>query len=523
MNLGIPKETHEGENRVAATPESVARLIRLGYDVYVETGAGEAAGFFDGAFEAAGAVMTDASAIWSASDMILKVLPPTVLEAGEMRRGAALVSFIQPAVNSELLAILQRQDITALAMDQVPRISRAQKLDALSSMANIAGYRAVVEAANAFGRFFIGQVTAAGKVPPAKVLVIGAGVAGLSAIGTAVGLGAQVYAFDTRPEVKEQVESMGASFLMLDFDEEGQGTGGYARVMSDAFIEAEMALFADQAKRVDIIITTAMIPGKKSPTLITHEMVLSMKPGGVIVDLAAEQGGNCELTEPDKVVVRGGVTIIGYTHMVSRLANQASRLYATNIAHLLDALTPDPSNGQPVYDMADEVVESMMVTHAGEITWPPPCPTRPEVLEEAPAGAEASPEADLEKRLRHRYALKGLSFLLLIAGGLLLYALGRVAPLDFLRHLTVFVLACFVGYMVVWNVKPSLHTPLMSVTNAISGIIVIGALLQISGPFFSVTTFLSAIAVLMAAINIFGGFFVTQRMLKMFRRGGDHG
>jgi NAD(P) transhydrogenase subunit alpha len=521
VKIGIPRETHDEEQRVAATPKSVKKLIRLGYDVSVETGAGEPAGFYDDAFVDAGAGVVDAAAVWSESDMVLKVRPPSIPEAEQLKEGAALVSFIQPSVNTELLALLKAKNMTTLAMEQVPRITRAQKLDALSSMANIAGYRAVVEAASAFGRFFTGQVTAAGKVPPATVLVIGAGVAGLSAIGAASGLGAVVRAFDTRPEVKEQVESMGASFLMLDFEEEASGSGGYARVMSDEFIKAEMALFAEQAKEVDIIITTAMIPGKKAPVLITKEMVASMKPGSVIVDLAAEQGGNCALTEPGKAVVQAGVTLIGYTDMVSRLANQSSRLYATNIAHLLDNLTPE-KNGAAVYDMEDEVVRTMMVTKGGEITWPPPSPKPPEIKTEAPEDLTPPPAPPVSKTMWQRWAPQVMPFVYLALGGFLLYSLGKVVPPDFLQHMTVFVLACFVGYMVIWNVTPSLHTPLMSVTNAISGIIVIGALLQVSGPFLSFKTLLAAIAVLIATINVFGGFLVTQRMLKMFRKGGDH-
>ncbi|VFQ45664.1 Re/Si-specific NAD(P)(+) transhydrogenase subunit alpha [Desulfoluna butyratoxydans] len=523
MNIGIPRETHDDEKRVAATPESVKTLIRLGYDVSVESGAGEAAGFVDGAYEAAGAALTDAEAVWTASDMVLKVRPPALAEAEQMKEGAALVAFVQPAVNPELVELLKTRRITALAMDQVPRITRAQKLDALSSMANIAGYRAVVEAAGAFGRFFTGQVTAAGKVPPATVLVIGAGVAGLSAIGTAGGLGAVVRAFDTRPEVKEQVESMGASFLLLDVAEEGSGTGGYAKEMSKAFIEAEMALFAEQAKEVDIIVTTAMIPGKKAPVLITKEMVASMKPGSVIVDLAAEQGGNCELTEPGAAVVKEGVTLIGYTDMVSRLANQASRLYATNLTHLLDNLTPD-KGGEAAFDMEDEVVRGMMVTKDGEVTWPPPAPkaSGPAPQAPTPEPEAPAPEPNAMKKAWRRWWPQVMPFVLLAAGGFFLYEMGTVVPQAFLQHMTVFVLACFVGYMVIWNVTPSLHTPLMSVTNAISGIIVIGALLQISGPFFSLKTWLAAFAVLIATINVFGGFFVTQRMLKMFRKGGDN-
>ena len=519
MNIGIPRETSGEEKRVAATPESVATLIRLGFGVAIESGAGEAAGFMAAEYASAGANVVTVDELWSHSEMILKVRPPSLSEAERMQKGAALISFIQPAENPGLLDVLKEREITALAMEQVPRITRAQKMDALSSMANIAGYRAVVEAANAFGRFFTGQVTAAGKVPPASVLVIGAGVAGLSAIGTAGSLGAVVRAFDTRLEAKEQVESLGASFLMLDVEEDGKGSGGYARVMSEAFIKAEMALFAEQAKTVDIIITTAMIPGKKAPILITREMVQSMKTGSVIVDLAAEQGGNCELTEPGQSVVKEGVTLIGFTDMVSRLANQASRLYATNLTHLLDTLTP-AKDGEPVYDMEDAVVAGMTVAKEGAITWPP---EPPEMTAIPPKKAPAAPEPPRSAHKKgRRWWAHGGPFAALAVGGFLLYKLGAVAPPAFLQHMTVFVLACFVGYRVVWNVKPSLHTPLMSVTNAISGIIVIGALLQVSGPFFSLKTLLAAMAILLATINITGGFLVTQRMLKMFRKGGDH-
>ena len=521
MKIGIPKERHENEKRVAATPATVSKLTALGYEVALEKGAGDAAGFSDALYMDAGATSCDRSAILSESDMILSVRAPEASDIDAMSAGTTLVSFMQPATSPDLLTALSKQKINALAMDQVPRITRAQKLDALSSMANIAGYRAVVEAANAFGRFFTGQVTAAGKMPPAKVLVIGAGVAGLAAIGTAGSLGAIVRAFDTRPEVKEQVESMGAEFLMLDFEEEGSGQGGYAKVMSDEFIAAEMALFKEQAKEVDIIITTAMIPGKKAPILITEEMVKVMKPGSVIVDLAAEQGGNCQLTEPGDKVTKEGVTLIGYTDMVSRLANQASQLYATNLTHLLDNLTPE-KDGQPLFDMDDEITRAMTVTTNGEITWPPPQPKvaqapKPEPAKEAPA--PEPPSAPKAWWLAHKTQI--LPFIFLGVGGFLLYEMGKVVPPDFLQHMTVFVLACFVGYMVIWNVTPSLHTPLMSVTNAISGIIVIGALLQISGPLFSFKTLLSAIAILIATINVAGGFLVTQRMLKMFRKGGD--
>ena len=397
-----------------------------------------------------------------------------------------------------------------MAMDSVPRISRAQKLDALSSMANIAGYRAIIEAAQHFGRFFTGQITAAGKIPPAKVLVIGAGVAGLAAIGTAKGMGAIVRSFDTRPEVKEQIESMDAEFLMLDFKEEGSGTGGYAKTMSKEFIEAEMALFAQQALEVDIIVTTALIPGKPAPKLITEAMVKSMKPGSVIVDLAAEQGGNCELTEKDKVVVKHGVNIIGYTNLPSRLANQSSQLYATNIRHLLTDLTPE-KNGIINVNMDDEVIRGTTVIKEGKITWPPPPPT----LSVAPAGKTETKPASIPVEVAKPGIIK--QFLPLLIAGALLFWVGSVAPLAFMSHFTVFVLACFVGYQVIWNVSASLHTPLMSVTNAISGIIVIGALVQISSP-ISVVMLLAGLGILLASINIAGGFLVTRRMLEMFRK-----
>ena len=422
-----------------------------------------------------------------------------------------MVSFLWPAQNPELLEQLTQRGVTAMAMDSVPRISRAQKLDALSSMANIAGYRAVVEAAQHFGRFFTGQITAAGKVAPAKVLVIGAGVAGLAAIGAASGMGAIVRSFDTRPEVKEQVESMGAEFLMLDFeDEDGSGEGGYAKVMSDEFIAAEMALFAEQAKDVDIVITTALIPGRPAPKLWTAEMVESMKDGSVVVDLAAEQGGNCELTEPNEVVVKHGVTLIGYTDMASRLAAQSSQLYATNLRHLLAELTPE-KDGHIVVDMEDEVIRGATVCFEGNTTWPPPAPK----LSAAPLKPkeEVAPPPIKEEKKR---SFAGPAIGMVLAGMALL-GLGAVAPPEFMAHFTVFVLACFVGYMVIWNVTPALHTPLMSVTNAISSIIVIGALLQISSD-IDLVKWVAVGTVFITAINIFGGFAVTRRMLEMFRK-----
>jgi len=512
MKIGVPREIYAGEKRVATTPEVAAQLMKLGFDVAVESNAGAAASYADAVYEEAGcAVVATADEIWSDSDIILKVRGPEEEEAAKLKSGQTLISFLWPSQNPELLKQLTDRGVTAMAMDSVPRISRAQKVDALSSMANIAGYRAVVEAAQHFGRFFTGQITAAGKVPPAKVLVIGAGVAGLAAIGAAKSMGAIVRSFDTRPEVKEQIESMDAEFLMLDFeDEDGSGEGGYAKVMSDEFIKAEMALFAEQAKDVDIIITTALIPGKPAPRLITAEMVQSMKDGSVIVDLAAEQGGNCELTEPEQVVTHNGVTIIGYTDMPSRLAAQSSQLYATNLRHLLTDLTPE-KDGQINVDMEDEVFRGATVCINGETTWPPPAPK----LSAAPPKKAPEPVAvaPVEKKER---SFIGPAVGMIIAG-LALLGLGAVAPASFMAHFTVFVLACFVGYMVIWNVTAALHTPLMSVTNAISSIIIIGALTQISSG-NEVIKWIAIGTVLIASVNIFGGFAVTRRMLEMFRK-----
>ena len=522
MKIGIPKEVHPNERRVAATPESITRLQKLGFSVAVEAGAGAAASFPDDAYREAGAeIVTDTRALWAGADLILKVRAPethpglNLHETELLNTGGTLISFMQPAQNPELLEQLAARKATAMAIDTVPRISRAQKLDALSSMANIAGYRAVVEAANHFGRFFTGQITAAGKMPPATVMVIGAGVAGLAAIGAAGSMGAIVRAFDTRPEVKEQVESMGAEFLELDFEEDGTGVGGYAKVMSPEFIKAEMDLFAQQAKEVDIIITTALIPGRPAPELITSAMVESMKEGSVIVDLAAENGGNCKLTEKGKVVTKHGVTLIGHTDLPSRLPTQASQLYATNLRHMLTDLCPE-KDGTLTFDMDNEVTRGSTVVHEGKIIWPPPKPKAPPapkpVAKVAPPAKPVVDEAAVATAANRKIAF------LMLLGGAGLLALGGPAPASFLSHLTVFVLACFVGYMVVWNVTPALHTPLMSVTNAISGIIVIGALLQISGPPGSIVTILAAIAVLIATINVAGGFLVTQRMLRMFRK-----
>ena len=517
--IGIPKEVHEGERRVAATPESIGHLQKMGFDVVVEAGAGAAAEFSDAAYKAAGAdIAEDAADIWQA-DIVLKVRPPEHHpakgrhETGLLREGGTLISFIWPAQNSDLMDQLAKRTATVLAMDAVPRISRAQKLDALSSMANIGGYRAVIEAANHFGRFFTGQITAAGKMPPAKVLVIGAGVAGLAAIGTANSLGAIVRSFDTRPEVKQQVESMGAEFLMLDFEEEGSGEGGYAKVMSEEFIKAEMELFAEQAKEVDIIITTALIPGKPAPKLITAAMVESMRDGSVIVDLAAEQGGNCELTVPDEVVTRHGVTIIGHTDLPSHLPTQASQLYATNLRHLLTDLTPE-KDGQIDVDMEDDVIRGTTVIKEGEITWPPPPPKTPAI-----APAKETPKEPVQiKSTQPTPKQKAIRTGVIMAlGAIVLAVVGVWAPPSFMPLFTIFVLAVFVGWQVIWNVTPALHTPLMSVTNAISGIILIGALLQI-GSTSVIVTVLAVIGVLIATINIVGGFTVTQRMLQMFRK-----
>ena len=512
MKIGVPKEIFVGERRVATTPEVAGQLQKLGFSVLVESGAGAESSFSDDAYRAAGCeIAASAADVWSQADIIMKVRGPEKEEASRLSAGKTLISFLWPAQNPEMLKLLSDSGATVLAMDSVPRISRAQKADALSSMANIAGYRAVVEAAQHFGRFFTGQITAAGKVPPAKVLVIGAGVAGLAAIGAANSMGAIVRAFDTRPEVKEQVESMNAEFLMLDFkDEDGSGEGGYAKVMSDEFIKAEMALFAEQAKDVDIIITTALIPGKPAPRLITADMVRSMKDGSVIVDLAAEQGGNCELTEPGKVAQAGGVTIIGYTDLPSRLAAQSSQLYATNLRHLLTDLTPE-KDGNIVVDMEDELIRGATVCKAGETTWPPPAPKLSAAPKKAkPAPAVATPKTETKKSPLG--PILGVVF-----AGLALLGLGAVAPPSFMAHFTVFVLACFVGYMVIWNVSASLHTPLMSVTNAISSIIVIGALMQISAT-DPVTMWIAAATVLITSINIAGGFAVTRRMLEMFRK-----
>jgi NAD(P) transhydrogenase subunit alpha len=529
--IGIPTEIFAGEKRVATVPDAVGKLIKLGFAVAVQSGAGNAASISDDAYRAAGAtIVADAPALWSGADIIFKVRAPTLDEVQLLREGGTLVSFIWPAQNPELLQALAARKATVLAMDSVPRISRAQKCDALSSMANIGGYRAVIEAAHEFGRFFTGQITAAGKVPPAKVFVIGAGVAGLAAIGAASGLGAIVRANDTRAEVADQIRSLGGEFVPVDYVEEGSGGGGYAKVMSEGFQKAQRETFAKQAREVDIIITTALIPGRPAPKLITAEMVQSMKPGSVIVDMAAEQGGNCELTEPGKVVVRHGVIIIGYSDLPSRLPTQSSTLYATNLFRLSEELCK-AKDGQFNVNMDDEVIRGTTVVREGTITWPPPTPK----LSAAPAGAaaKAAVVAPAPAKKGHGHGgggepmSAGATTLLFGAAAVLFAAVGLYAPAAFLGHFTVFVLACFVGYMVVWNVTPSLHTPLMSVTNAISSIIIIGALVQIAPPAVAalgatrpdvVIRWLAVVGIALTAVNMFGGFAVTRRMLSMFRK-----
>ena len=527
LTIGVPREVFPGEKRVATVPDVVEKLIKLGFSVKVESGAGDAANFADDAYRAAGAeVVSGAAQLWAGSDIVFKVRGPGMEEVGLMREGGTLISFIWPAQNPDLMQALAAKKATVLAMDSVPRMSRAQKMDALSSMANIAGYRAVIEAAHHFGRFFTGQITAAGKVPPAKVFVIGAGVAGLAAIGAASGLGAIVRANDTRPEVADQVKSMGGEFVGVDYVEEGAGTGGYAKVMSEGFQKAQRETFAKQAKDVDIIITTALIPGKPAPKLITAEMVQSMRPGSVIVDLASEQGGNCELTEPGKVVVKHGVTIIGYADLPSRLSKQSSTLYATNLLRLTEELCKT-KDGNINVNFDDEVIRGTTVIKQGEVTWPPPPPK----LSAAPAAAPAAKAAvPVQAKGGHGHgagAPMASSKLAIMFGvaAVLFWLIGAYAPASFLGHFTVFVLACFIGYMVVWNVTPSLHTPLMSVTNAISSIIAIGALVQIAPPLDaglerpdSWIRWLAVIGIVLTTINMFGGFAVTRRMLAMFRK-----
>ena len=527
MTIGVPRETFAGEKRVATVPEVVEKLIKLGFGVLVESGAGAGANFSDEAYEAAGArIAPDAASLHAGSDIVFRVRAPTEDEVALMKPGTTLIGFIWPAQNPDLMQQLAARKLTVLSMDALPRqLSRAQKMDALTSMASISGYRAVIEAANAFGRFFNGQVTAAGKVPPAKVFIAGAGVAGLAAIGTAANLGAIVRANDTRAEVADQVASLGGEFVKVDYEEEGSGGGGYAKVMSEGFQAAQREMYAVQAKDADIIITTALIPGKPAPRLITAEMVRSMKPGSVIVDMAAEQGGNCELTEPGEAVVRHGVTIIGYTDLASRLARQSSTLYSNNLLRLTEELCKT-KDGVIDVNFDDDAIRGLTVIKEGEVTWPAPPPKLPAAPPPKPAAAAAP-----AKKSGHGHGAgepaSGKSLAILFGvGAVLLWIVGAFAPASFLAHFTVFVLACFVGYMVIWNVTPSLHTPLMSVTNAISSIIAVGALIQIAPPLGDgaegrpggLILGLAVLALTLTAINMFGGFAVTRRMLAMFRK-----
>jgi len=522
MKIGTPKETFIGEARVAMTPESALQLQKLGHECLIETGAGLAAGFSDALYKDAGVtVVKTAAALWKAADTIAKVRPPNDTEAKRLSDGKTLISFFFPAQNEEQMAQIAAKGASVIAMDMVPRISRAQKMDALSSMANIAGYRAVIEAGNNFGRFFTGQVTAAGKVPPAKVLIVGAGVAGLAAIGTATSLGAITYAFDVRPEVAEQIESMGAEFVFLDFEEaqaDGAETGGYAAPSSPEFREKQLEKFRELAPDMDIVITTALIPGRDAPKLWLEDMVAAMKPGSVVVDLAAERGGNCDLTVADeKIVSKNGVTVVGYTDFPSRMAAQSSTLYATNIRHMMTDLTPE-KDGNIVHDMEDDVIRGATVTHEGAVTFPPPPPKiqaiaaqKKEPVKEPTAEEKLAAEAAAFKAATKQQV--GL----LTIGAVLMLVIGAYAPASFMQHFIVFVLAVFVGFQVIWNVSHALHTPLMAITNAISSIIILGALMQIGSGSFLVLL-LAALSVFMAGINIFGGFLVTRRMLAMFQK-----
>jgi len=525
--IGVPKETAAGEKRVATVPEVVEKLIKLGFSVAVESGAGDAANCADDTYRAAGAeVLPTAAALWAKADIVFKVRPPSAAEVALMREGGTLIGFVWPAQNPELMQQLAAKKATVLAIDCLPRqLSRAQKMDALTSMAGISGYRAVIEAANAFGRFFNGQITAAGKIPPAKVFIAGAGVAGLAAIGTAANLGAIVRANDTRAEVADQVVSLGGEFVKVDYEEEGSGGGGYAKVMSEGFQAAQRAMYAQQAKDADIIITTALIPGKPAPKLITAEMVASMKPGSVIVDMAGEQGGNCELTVPGEAVVRHGVTIIGYTDLVSRLAKQSSTLYATNLLRVTEELCKT-KDGVIDVNMDDDAIRGLTVIKDGSTTWPPPPLKLPAPPPAKPAAAPAAAKKGHGHGPGEPMSAKALAIVFGV-GALLFWLVGMYAPASFLSHFTVFVLACFVGYMVVWNVTPALHTPLMSVTNAISSIIAIGALVQIAPPLTAagaadrpnaLILALAVFALALTAVNMFGGFAVTRRMLAMFRK-----
>ncbi|MBT7908320.1 MAG: Re/Si-specific NAD(P)(+) transhydrogenase subunit alpha [Marinovum sp.] len=522
MKIGTPKETFIGEARVAMTPDSALQLQKLGHECLIETGAGQAAGFSDALYKDAGVkIVKTAAALWKAADTIAKVRPPSDTEAKRLTNGKTLISFFFPAQNEEQMAQIAAKGASVIAIDMVPRISRAQKMDALSSMANIAGYRAVIEAGNNFGRFFTGQVTAAGKVPPAKVLIVGAGVAGLAAIGTATSLGAITYAFDVRPEVAEQIESMGAEFVFLDFEEsqaDGAETGGYAAPSSPEFREKQLQKFRELAPDMDIVITTALIPGRDAPKLWLADMVAAMKPGSVVIDLAAERGGNCDLTVADeKIISKNGVTVIGYTDFPSRMAAQSSTLYATNIRHIMTDLTPE-KDGKVVHDMEDDVIRGATVTHEGDVTFPPPPPKiqaiaaqKKEPIKEPTAEEKLAAEAAAFKEATKQQV--GM----LTIGAVLMLIIGAYAPASFMQHFIVFVLAVFIGFQVIWNVSHALHTPLMAITNAISSIIILGALMQIGSSSYLVLL-LAALSVFMAGINIFGGFLVTRRMLAMFQK-----
>jgi len=515
MKVGIPAEISPNELRVAATPKTIKRLQKQGFEVYIQHNAGVRANFSDKDFEEVGArIVNTAAEIYGNSDIVLKVKEPAVEEIALMREGLVLLSYLWPAQNQDLLQKLADKKVNAVAMDAIPRISRAQKMDVLSSMANIAGYRAVIEGSYHFGRFLNGQITAAGKVEPAKVLVIGAGVAGLAAIGAANSLGAIVRAFDTRKEVAEQIESMGATFLTVEIEEDGATASGYSKEMSKEFIEAEMKLFLEQAKEVDIIITTAQIPGRPAPKLILDYHVAAMKPGSVIVDLAASTGGNCVLTKNAEIYTTdNGVTIVG---KLNQLPNQASQLYGNNLCHLLD----DMGKAEKFrIDMEDAVVSRAMVTYNGKINWPPaPLQVSPTAgggnKKPTPPTAEEVKLSDEEKAKKAAVSM----VIRLAVVGALLFLVGRFAPPEFIQHFTVFILAVFVGWQLITNVAHSLHTPLMAVTNAISGIIVVGGLLQTTNDLTNPMTILAFIAILVASINIVGGFVVTHRMLKMFKK-----
>ena len=515
MQIGVPAESRAGETRVAATPQTVGRLTALGHEVVVQAGAGESASYPDSEYAERGARIVDRPAAWG-SEIVLGINPPAPQDVEQLARGAILVTQLGPAQRPELLEQLAAREVTGLAMDAVPRISRAQSLDVLSSMTNLGGYRAVVEAAHQYGSVFTGQVTAAGTVPPARVFVIGAGVAGLAAIGTATSLGAIVRAFDIRPEVAEQVRSMGAEFAEIDLGDQAESSDGYAREMTEDLQARAMEVYARECAEADIVITTALIPGRDAPVLITAETVAAMRPGSVVVDMAATNGGNCELTQPGEVITTpGGVRVVGYTDLAARLPTQASQLYGSNVVNLLTLLTPD-QDGQLVLDLADEVQRGLTVTHEGEVLWPPPpvtvsatpAPTEPAV---DPASPEAAPAPPRRKGPRRGYLAAGLA-------AVVFALVASVSPPDFLGHFTVFTLAVIVGFYVITNVTHALHTPLLAETNAISGIILVGALLQVGNEDLLVRS-LAILATVVASINVFGGFAVTGRMLAMFRRG----